>query len=186
MSEDTTYNDKIQAALVEVEKNEQTPEQKEEVTLSSGVILKFKKIPLLRINAIVEQFPYPPVPVVYDEKKQRKESNPLNKDYLDAKAEIDVQRSLAIIDAVVATGTELKFRPDDVPDPDTDDWIEELTVSHIPVRKESKYAKYLAWVKFVAIRDMDDLGIIAREFGITLGISESRIADAIQENFPDN
>jgi len=80
---------------------------------------------------------------------------------------------------------EINYNSDEVSF-DTDDWIEELAVSHIPVRRESKYAKYLAWVKFVAVRDMDDLGIIAREFGITLGISESRIADAIQENFPDN
>jgi hypothetical protein len=183
---DPTYNDKIQAALVEVEKLESEPKQTDRVTLSSGVILKFKKIPLLRINAIVDAFPYPPIPKYFNPEKGREEENPMSKVYLDMKTEIDVQRSLAIIDAVVATGTELEFKPDSMVAVESDDWIDELEVSHIPVRKESKYARYLAWVKFVAIRDMDDLGLIAREFGITLGISESRIAAAVQENFPDN
>jgi hypothetical protein len=186
MANDPVYNEKIQAALIAVEKAEENPEVTDRVELSSGVILRFKKIPLLRINAIVDQFPYPPVPEIFDEAKGRVEKNPLSETYLEMCKKVDAERATAVVDAVVATGTVLEYKPDSVSPVESEDWIEELEVSHITIKKESKLARYLAWVKFVAIVDADDLGKIAREFGITLGVSESKIAAAIDNNFPNN
>lgn len=185
MSEQT-YDEKIQVALRNVENKESVPRQEDTVTLSSGVVLKFKKIPLLRLNAILDAFPYPPVPTYRDEEKKRTIENPLNENYLEQRRRIDEQRSMALIDAIVATGTEVLICPEHVTPLDSEDWIEELIVSHIPVTFTSKFGRYLAWIKFVAIREVSDLELIAEEYGLTLGISESRIAAAIQENFPDN
>lgn len=188
MSENSTaYNQQIQAALAHVERTEAQPlAETNRITLSSGVILQFRdKFPLMRINAIIERFPYPPVPELYDDDKGRVERNPFSKVYLEMRQQVDQDRANAVIDAVIATGTSLVYCPPDITPPDSDEWIEELEVTGITVHKSSKWARYLAWVKYVAIVQATDLALISNKFGITLGVSESQIAAAIEDTFPN-
>lgn len=181
---DQQYTDKIQAA-VEEERKEPTTE-KDTIILDSGVQLKIKKVPLLRIQAVLEQFKYPPVPEIYDPEKDRTYKNPFDPTYQEMRREVDEQRTWAVIDAVLAFGTRLEYSPEDVPSLESDDWIEELALAGIEVKTTSKLARYLMWVKFVAIVSADDLQKISRQFGLNMGISEEKIAEAMQSNFPGN
>lgn len=178
-----TYDQEIQEALELVEAQ---PEQSDEITLSTGVVLKFKKIPILRIQAVVEQFPYPEVPEVFNKDKGRYEKNPFSEEYKKMVEEIDAKRGLAVIDTVLAVGTEVSTTPDNFAGPDTDEWLEELEIGHIKVKRDSKIARYHAWVKYVAIVDQDDVGKILEQFGLQLGVGEANVAQQLQTNFPHN
>lgn len=181
--ENPQYVEKIQAAIEGG--TEESKEEKDIIVLDSGVELALKKVPLLRIQAILEKFTYPPVPEVYDPEKDRTYKNPFDPVYQDMRAEVDQQRTWAVIDAVLAFGTRLRSKPDDIPDIEDDEWIEELSLVGIQVKADSKLARYLMWVKFVAIVSADDLQKISRQFGLNMGVSEEKIAEAMQNNFPD-
>lgn len=174
----------IQLALMDIENHEEG--QDGLVHLSSGVTLKLKKVPILRIQEIVRRFKYPDPPRFYDEDKKRWYENPDHPDYIARKEEVDGERGLAVIDAVAALGTELHTVPEGFQRPEDNDWIDELEFLGIEVKKESKLARYHAWIKFVAIIDMDDMTKITEQFGLSLGVSNAKIANSLRENFPDN
>jgi len=179
-----TYDQEIQHVL---ELTEEQTEQSDEITLSTGVVLKFKKIPILRIQAVVEQFPYPDVPEVFNKDKGRMEKNPFSEEYKKLVEEADTKRGLAVIDTVLAVGTEVSSVPDDFEKTlDSEDWIEELAIGHIKVNAASKIARYHAWVKYVAIVDQSDVGKILEQFGLQLGTGEANVASQLRNNFPDN
>jgi len=184
MDMDSQYSDRIQQAVAEVEQVE-IKKQAETITLSTGVKLKLKHVPILRINAVLERFPYPEVPVIWDEEKGRELRNPNHPAYVEMRQKVDEQRTWAILDAVAALGTEVLYVPDGIDKPEDASWTEELEVLGIAVRLDSKVARYLAWIKFVAIGTADDMSAIARQFGLALGVSEARIAGEIRNNFPD-
>lgn len=177
----TEYVEKIQRAVAEVEAVRE--EDKNTLTLSNGVKLQLKSVPLLRIQAISERFKYPDVPEVYDPDKDRTYKNPFDPLYQQMKQEVDVQRTWAILDAVLAFGTKLVYRPDDVPALEGDDWIEDLKMSELAVNVSSPTARYLMWVKYVAVVTLDDLKLISNQFGINMGVSEEQIAQAMDSSF---
>jgi hypothetical protein len=180
----TQYADKINEALTVTEAKEESLENNE-ITLSTGVRLRLKKINILRINAVVDQFHYPEVPEVWDEHREKSFKNPDSPTYQQMKAEVDEQRTLAVIDAIAALGTEIAFVPPAIPVLESDDWLEELAFLKIPVVTDSRLARYLAWIKFVAIGDVVDLQKITEQFGVTMGTAEGKVAESIQRNFPD-
>lgn len=178
------YSDKINDALKVVEAHEEGLENNE-LTLSTGVKLRLKKINILRINAIVDRFKYPEVPEVWDEHREKYFKNPDSPTYQQMKAEVDEQRTLAVIDAIAALGTEIAYVPPGLSPLESDEWITELQFLQIPVLPDNRLARYLAWVKFVAIGDITDLQKISEQFGVAMGTSEGKVAESIQRNFPD-
>ena len=178
------YTERIQQAVAEVEQKE-IKKADDTITLTTGIVLKLKHVPILRINAVLDRFPYPDVPLLWDEDKQRELRNPNHPAYLAEREKVDQQRTWAILDAVAALGTEVISVPAGVYKPEEDGWIEECEVLGIEVNTSSKVARYLAWIKFVAIGTMDDMTSIARQFGLALGVSEERIAAEIRNNFPN-
>lgn len=175
-----TYETQIQTALKNVE---EVPQEKDMITLSTGVVLKFKKIPILRVQAVVEQFPYPDVPEVYNKDKGKYEKNPFSEEYAKMCQQVDQRRGLAVIDTVLAVGTEVVFIPEGFSKPDDDKWIEELKVGHITFDKTSDVIRYHAWAKYVAIVDEEDVGKILEQFGLQLGTSEAGVAQQLHTNF---
>lgn len=177
------YDVKIGEALQVIEAKELTEDK--QITLTTGVVLRLKKVNVLRINAINDQFKYPEVPKVYDENKGREIRNPDHPDYVRACQEMDAQRSMALIDAIAALGTEVVSVPDNIQKPEDNGWVEECEVLNIPVKKDSPLARYMAWIKYVAILDTADFMKIANEFGMMMGTSEGLVASTIQTNFPN-
>ena len=178
-----SYENKIAEALTSTE---DVAEEESLITLTSGVQLKYKRVPVLRIQAIVNKFKYPPIPETWDEVKGRAYKNPQLPEYLEARQQVDVDKVLAVIDAIAAVGTELHFKPDSVPSVDDDSWLEELEVMGIEVNVSSKIARYLAWVRYVAVVDQDDFMRIAQKAGLAVGTSEERVASALQGSFQDH
>lgn len=177
----TDYNNQIQEAVAQVEKP-----QTNTLTFSTGVVLKTKQVPVMRLQSIIEKFKYPEVPLINNPSKGRAERNPEHPVYLEQRAEVDTQRALAIVDAVIVFGTEIEHVPDSVPSLESKDWIEELDLVGIDVKSESRLARYLAWVKYVAMVTQDDLLLIRNQAGLTMGVSEEQIAQQMRDNFPDN
>lgn len=178
-----TYDSAIQVALVETEEK---AERSDEITLSSGVVLRFKPFPVMRIQAVAEHFPYPEVPKVYNKEKEKWEQWAGSEEYAKLVQEVDRKRGLAVVDTVMAVGTQIVSIPEGFPKVEDDGWIDELEVSNIFVKRESKIARYLAWVKFVAVINEDDLVKIMSFAGKQVGTSESNVAQQLQANFPNN
>lgn len=180
-----TYDEKIVQAVKVVEATETTKQNPTIVLKGSGVVLRLKKVNVLRINAINDRFRYPEVPKLFDENKGRELRNPDDPNYKAACAEVDEQRMMAILDAIAVLGTEIVSVPEGVPALADNTWVEELQFLQIPVDPDSPLARYMAWIKYVAIKDQEDLMTIGREFGLVMGNSEVMVADSIATNFPD-
>ena len=177
------YDQTIQVAL---EATEKEPERSDEIVLSTGVKLRFKPFPPMRIQAVAERFPYPDVPEIFNKDKERYEKNPFSEQYAELKAETDRRRGLAVVDTIMAVGTQIVSIPDTFPKVEDDDWIEELEFSAITVNKESKIARYHAWIKYVATVTEADLALIMSFAGKQTGTQESNVAEQLQKHFPDN
>lgn len=177
------YNKDIQQAVEAVNAASQVPS--DVIICSNGVKLKLKKIPLMRIQAVMNKFEYPPVPDIWDENRGRAVKNPDHPDYLRQKAEVDQKRQNAVLDAIAALGTEIIDIPESVPSLESDDWIEECEFIGISVDKDRRIARKLAWIKFVALVDIADMNKLGEQFGISMGLSEETVAQAV-DSFRSN
>ena len=106
----SSYEQKIQDAIVEVGSKDETSSPL--IVLSTGVVLRPKKFSMMRIQAIMSRFKLPEIPLMNDEDKGRPIRNPNHPLYLEQKAEMEQERTMAVIDAIIAFGTEIKFIPD--------------------------------------------------------------------------
>lgn len=175
------YEDKIQQVIEETNSDDV---DKNIITLDSGVKLALKPVPLLRVQALVDKFKYPPVPEVYDPDKDRTYKNPFDPVYQEMRQAVDMERTWAVVDAVLAFGTRLHSKPDDVPAVEDDTWIEELTIIGMEVNTTSALVRYLMWAKYVAIVSVNDLQAVTKQFGLNMGVSEEQIAETMASNFP--
>lgn len=181
----SSYEQKIQDAIVEVGSKDETSSPL--IVLSTGVVLRPKKFSMMRIQAIMSRFKLPEIPLMNDDDKGRPIRNPNHPLYLEQKAEMEQERTMAVIDAIIAFGTEIKFIPDGFPRPEDTkkgNWIDELKLVDIPVNEDFPLARYQAWVKFVAAPDLEDISKISEQFNVQMGTSEVKIAANIRENFP--
>jgi len=181
--DETEYNQKIQEAVAA----DEAATSPDLVTLSSGVILRHKKVSILRLQNIISHFKMPEVPAYWDKEREMHIKNPSHPIYLAEVERINEERMLAAVDALIATGTELVECPDDIEPLESDDWIDECeTFFKITVLRDNKKARYLAWVKYVAVLTKEDLELLAHFVRRTLGVSEESVAQAMRENFPNN
>lgn len=172
------YNKDIQQAVVEVEEAS-TPTPAGVLVLSNGIKLKLKKIPLMRIQAVWNKFQYPKVPEVYDEDRDRYIKNPNSEEYLLAKQDVDEQRAAAIMDAIAALGADVLEVPEGISKIEDDEWIEECEVIGLFIDKTKRIARKLAWMKYVALADTSDVIKLNAEFGVSMGLNEEQIAQAV-------
>ena len=187
---DVKYNSDIQAAVAGADL---APAPLPDVIeFGSGAKLRTKKVPILRIQAIMDTFKYPPIPEFMDEERKRPIKNPDHPEYKRMRDEVDEQRGLAALDALIAFGTELVSIPEGMAKPEDDSWIEECALFGLEVRTDSPKARYLGWVKFVAITDSADFDKLYGILQHSMGVSGVNIAQAIssfqsdQEPRPDN
>lgn len=177
------YDNSIQDAVAEVSAS--APILNNTITLKNGVQLKKKPFPILLVQQVISSFKYPPVPEYWDEDRKRGIKNPNNEDYLRQKDEVDTERGLAAIDAIIAFGTELVSVPDDMYRPENDEWIDDLELVNIPVRRDNRKARYLAWVRNVAITDSEDIALLSSLIQNAMGTSGGSVASAI-DGFRNN
>ena len=179
MLENQTYTDTLGQALEAIpsEEDKQAPDDGL-IHLSTGVALAPKRVTPFLFQSITLQFKDPAVPVVWIESKKRDEPNPMHPDYLKAKEETEMMRSMALIDAVIALGTKLVSFPADFPAPDSEDWLDDLEAAEIKIDRNNSRLRYRTWVKFVAAPSVDDVQLIISKVLNTIGVSEEMVAAA--------
>lgn len=180
---DNNYQNSIQNAVAGVSAS--APLLDGIITLKNGVQLKKKPFPILLVQQVIGSFKYPPVPEYWDEDRKRGIKNPNNEDYIRQKDEVDTERGLAAIDAIIAFGTELVSVPEDVIKLEDDSWIDDLELVNISVRRDNRKARYLAWVRNVAITDGRDLELLSALIQNAMGTSGGAVAQAM-DGFRDN
>ena len=177
------YERNIQNAVAEVTTS--APVDLNVITLSTGVQLKKKKFSPFLIQSVISKFKYPPIPEYWDEDRKRGIKNPDHPEYIAQKAEVDEQRGMAAIDALIAFGTELSFIPDGFARPEEDEWADDLeAVTGISIRRDNYKSRYLAWVKNVAISDPNEIESIMLMAQTAAGVPGDGVAQAI-DSFRD-
>jgi hypothetical protein len=176
------YENKIQDAITEVEFKTEVPNPF--ITLSSGVMLKVKRVNYMIIQAVINRFHYPDIPEVWDKDRSRMIRNPEHPDYKQRCGEIEGERMKAVADAIAAFGVDIEHVPDNLPLPTADEWIDDLELVGIFVKRESTAARQQAWISYVAMPNAEDVARLTKEFLSVMGVSEGAVAEAIRENFP--
>ena len=176
-----TYNETLSAALNTIQEPEVVKDDGF-IHLSSGVVLKPRKINPLVFQQVASQFKDPAVPYIWDEKKQRKEYNPMHPDYIDEKKQVEAERSMATIDAVIALGTMLSPEhpaPQDVTPLESDDWIYDLEAAGLVFDINNQRMRYRTWVKFIACPEVKDIELITSKVLKYLGVVEENVAASV-------
>jgi len=158
--ESLNYTETLGVALEEAQIKEPKAPDDGLIHLSTGVVLSPRKISPFIFQEVANKFKEPEVPVVWVENKQRNEPNPMHPEYLKAKEMVEVNRSMATIDATIALGTKLELCPQDVPAPESEDWLDDLEAAGIVIDRKNVRLRYRTWVKYMAAPTVDDVQII--------------------------
>lgn len=169
--------EQVVAAVMALEESEDF--QKDEITLSSGLRLRLKTVPKHFIYGVTKDIPAPRVPLVKIEGKKRPIENPDDPDYKEAVEEWIVVTANAATDVALLRGTEILELPEDMIGPDSTTWIEELEVLGLPMRDNAR-ARYLYWIKAVAVPETSDLSALMEALGRLTGVTEDDVADAVE------
>lgn len=157
----------------------------DEVTLSSGVVLKVRRVPPLLIRRATVHVRAPIVPVVLDPDRGREIENPNDPDYLQAVVDFEETANMAVLAVMIITGTRVVSTPDDLPPVSDDLWIEQLAAAGIDLELKTDPARYLAWIQYVAIAEIEDMHLIGAAVGRASGVREADVADAVS-SFPSD
>lgn len=156
-----------------------TPKEDPHLTvLSSGVVLRHKRVPPMILAKVDEKFADPPVPTLWDSEKERNFPNPDDPDYHKKLERVRMDRGTAMIDILIGMGTEIEFIPDHIQHPDEEEWVENLAFVSIDVPK-LRLGRYLAWVKYYAAEAAEDIQNLAKKGSSALGVTEEDVAEAI-------
>jgi len=177
--EDQAYTNTLGEALAAAP-IEATPTEPDDglIHLSTAVVLKPKKVSPFAFQAVAARFKDPKVPEFYNENKGRNEPNPMHPDYLQAVTDVEIARSMATIDATIALGTTLVSVPQGFPNPDDDDWLDDLEAAEIIIDRSNKRLRYRTWVKFVAAPSVQDVQTIISKVLKNIGVTDEEVAKA--------
>lgn len=174
-----------QQILEEVLEQETGDAKSNEIRLSSGVVLEVVGVSPWLLNDLQRRFKKPPVPTFKDEEGRTFEN--LDDPAYRAEVErIDQELEEMSLYLMIGKGTRLKFKPDTVPGPEDDGWIEDVTdvLEDFKV-PEKPTIRYMMWVKYVAVRTGDDLQKLLHQVRNVMGVTEEAVAEAA-ERFPGN
>jgi len=160
---------------------------KDVVEFSTGVRLKIKEQmnPSVLIDILADlEKDRPEPPVIYIETLDREEINLEDPEYIKRLNRWETMSSGRIADALVLIGTEEDFIPEELDNPNDNGWIGMLEVLGFKLNRRSKAARYLAWVKHVAIQNVGDWELLTEQVGRRAGVSKSDV-ELAQNSFPD-
>lgn len=155
------------------------------IYLSSGVVLRPVKIPILLIQRLQKQLVAPVPPYEWLEEKQRKEYNYQDPKYLREVAQHEAEVSDSYINIFAAYGTEIEFVPEDVYGLDDPRWVEDFQPLYDEEIPTSGKRRYLTWLQCVALVTTDDIQNLAFAVRTLMGVTEEMVADQL-DGFPSN
>lgn len=175
------------ASRAAVAVTEEAEQRIQRITLTTGVVLRFKHVSPLAIRAASARIPMPQVPVVEIPDRGRSEPNPNAPEYLKAlqqwnKDQVDAALAIGIIQ-----GTEIESIPDGMYKPEDDGWLDELEEMFaiipggeqpIQLRREPRAARYFDWVRYYALRDETDIFKLTQILTTGLVLTEREVAEA--------
>jgi hypothetical protein len=154
----------------------------DEITLSSGVVLRAKKANPITLIRVMTRTPRPKPPVVFMKTMGREMENPDDPDYIERVKSWELESNAQVLNALILLGTELVRVPKGVSKPDDQDWMDKYRLLDMPMRPDDKHWRYLTWVTFIAATDEKDLDLIQDAVGKLTGMAEVDVKSA--EQFP--
>jgi len=149
-------------------------------TLSSGVVLRAKKLPPMLLTdlimALEDTKPKPPLVLIAS--KGREEENPNDPDYLGKVSVYQAHMAKVTFNAFVLEGTVVIEAPSDLPGMEDEDWLDRMRLLGKHVR--TKAERYVVWFESVACADAADIGKIMEEVGRLSSVSERDVSAAVQ------
>jgi len=168
------------ASVARIEKaGKRQGEGERTLTLSTGVVLKLNQVPSVLLADVVSARTAlrPSPPVMYIEALDRTEENPSDPDYKKALDEWFASAMLDVNNAFILRGTEVEKVPKGLAGVDDVDFLAEMKILGRPV--SNKRERYLAWIKYVAAPEQEDVSAIIREVGRLSSVGETDVAEAI-------
>lgn len=167
---------------------EEAEEQvQDEVTLSSGAVVRAKRVPdnLLLAWQRQHQTPKPPIVTIEQEgRRPRREENPNDPDYLQAVETYQIEVAAAMTDFIHLTGMEIVSLPEGMkPFEEDDEWEEELEAVGLTV-PAGKASRRLLWIRYKVAPSSDDLSLISSVYSQAVqDVDEEEVAIK-EEQFP--
>lgn len=174
---DTPSNSVSNKDLVDViEKVAQ--DKPENITLSTGVVLRGKQAPPLVLISIMAEFPRPVPPTYLNKQLGRMTENPDDPDYLDRVKDWETRRNTRILDALIVLGTEVVSIPKTMSGYKDKQWLDEYRILNLEIFPDNNSWRYLTWIKFKAAVVPEDLSKIQEAVGRLSGVPESTVQAA--------
>lgn len=147
------------------------------IVLSTGVVLKGRKVNPLVLTRIMGKNSRPKPPKEFIEVMGREMENPDNPDYIDAVRQWKVESADSLARALILLGTSLESLPKGFPGPEDREWLNEYTLLGFDVVDDPQW-RYLNWVQFKATMDEDDVRKIITVVGRLSGVREADVKSA--------
>lgn len=121
----TETSQKTSPAVAVAKEQRSKPDLGGIIELSTGVRIRIRTVPPGLLEDVVAQIEDPPVPMFYDEEREREYPNPTDPQYAKDMAHAERDRSIAMIETIVLFGIELV---DGLPE--DEDWVRKLKFLH--------------------------------------------------------
>ena len=153
-----------------------TTEQKT-VTLSTGVTVMPTTVSRLLIADAVKRVKRPKPPTIYIESKGRHEENETDPEYIEAVEQYEADMADILFNLLILRGMKVVHVPESVPSLESEEWIEDLKFLGIEV-PQSPRARFVAWVKYIAAPEEEDLTFLANKLRGTVGVPDAEVSSA--------
>lgn len=179
--------DADRAAIAATIETGQASKRITEYTMENGVVLTIKPVPPLILRQAARHVLDPEVPMAHIDHADRDEPNPSDPQYLADIEAAQERRSMAALTAALLVGTEFRSAPEGVPGPDNDEWIENLKAINEVVGitmeihdEPGSKARYLDWLRLVAISSETELHILTRILTIGVALTNAEVQAAAE------
>lgn len=166
------------------------------IHLSTGVVLRGKKVSASLLIEVLTSVKRPKPPVYRNEKMGRMMENPDDPDYIEQVQAYKYEQAGVLQTVMILMGTEIASIPTGMEGPHPvkkegrkqkaeeswPKWLGEYELLGLPMNPESEAWRYLTWAKFKAAVSDEDLRQIQEVVGRLSGIRESDTRAA--EEFP--
>ena len=169
----------VTAAVVATEAED--AELPREITLSNGVVLGLKSVPLFLVRAVGSKLTPPKAPKIHLDDRDADVDNYDDPDYLDAMTAHGNTVFDTTANLLLLAGTTLKHVPENVPGPASEEWLGVLKFFCVDagLDLDDERQRYLAWLRYYALESPEDIANVTDTVSRLSGITEGAVQQAI-------
>jgi hypothetical protein len=154
------------------------------VVLSTGVVIRIKKVPIQFFRMQINKIKKPHPPSIYIESQNRHEENPNDPDYIEAYEAYENGLFDKSINLLLGLGTDVESLPNGFYGPGDDRWIEELKMYDEELEIDSRpKPRYWLWLQFWAAPSQEDLSGLLNAVRAKMGVTQEEVEQAL-DTFP--